>query len=503
MRRISTISTALLVVAGLLLGLNAFAAPEDDAPSDRGQSGQRPRGPGQGKGGSRGRQPGGVADEFRTEVPQHPADLILGRPTSNAATLSVLTYEDAEGWIAYGTDKNDLRGETAPQAFGKGQPVEVLIDSLQPNTRYYYQFRQRNPAAASFTRVADGDFHTSRPPGSTFTFTVTADPHLDENTSPELYRQTLENALADAPDFHVDLGDTFMTGKHAGRDEAARQYLAQRYYFGLIAHSAPLFLVLGNHDGEDGSRNDGTPDNLAVWSNLMRKRYFPNPIPNGFYSGNETPDRFAGLLEDYYAWQWGDALFVVLDPFWYTRPKSRGGDNWGRTLGEEQYNWLRQTLRNSGARFKFVFVHHLVGGATREGRGGAEAAGYFEWGGKSLDGSDDFRRQRPGWPAPIHQVLVDNGVSIVFHGHDHLFAKQDLDGVVYQEVPQPGLRRYNTPRTAAEYGYLAGDVLGGAGHMRITVSEGRVDADYVRSYLPDDEAAGRGNRHVAYRYTIP
>jgi hypothetical protein len=38
---------------------------------------------------------------------------------------------------------------------------------------------------------------------------------------------------------------------------------------------------------------------------------------------------------------------------------------------------------------------------------------------------------------PIHQLLVRNKVAAVFHGHDHLFAKQDLDGIVYQEVPQP------------------------------------------------------------------
>jgi hypothetical protein len=39
---------------------------------------------------------------------------------------------------------------------------------------------------------------------------------------------------------------------------------------------------------------------------------------------------------------------------------------------------------------------------------------------------------------PIHQLLAENRVSIVFHGHDHLYTKQDRDGVVYQEVPQPG-----------------------------------------------------------------
>jgi len=516
----------LLVSSALLIGLNASVAEQDMRPSDRDQTDQRPRGQGQGRGRgegglrrrgdfrggqpqrgegrgrSGGRQPAGMG-EFRTEVPAHPVDLILGRPTDHSVTLSVLAYEDIEGYVAYGTEKGNCSAETPRQSFRQGEPVEVLIDSLAPNARYYYQFRPRVTAAATFAGGPECTFHTSRPPGSTFTFTVTADPHLDENTTPELYRQTLLNALADGPDFHVDLGDTFMTGKHASRDEAAKQYLAQRYYFGLLAHSAPLFLALGNHDGEDGSRNDGTPDNVAVWSNLMRKRYFLNPIPDAFYSGNERPDRHAGLLEDYYAWQWGDALFVVLDPFWYNRPKSRGGDNWGRTLGEEQYHWLKQTLENSRARFKFVFVHHLVGGATREGRGGAEAARYFEWGGQSLDDSDDFRRERPGWPAPIHRLLMENGVSIVFHGHDHLFAKQDLDGIVYQEVPQPGLPRYNTPRTAAEYGYLDGVILGSPGHMRITVSESRLTADYVRSYLPEDETGDRKNREVSYSYTIP
>ena len=32
-------------------------------------------------------------------------------------------------------------------------------------------------------------------------------------------------------------------------------------------------------------------------------------------------------------------------------------------------------------------------------------------------------------------VLVQN---IVFHGHDHLFVKEELDGIIYQDVPQPG-----------------------------------------------------------------
>ncbi|MBM3891697.1 MAG: hypothetical protein FJ388_21495, partial [Verrucomicrobia bacterium] len=36
-------------------------------------------------------------------VPAHPADVILGRPTRDSVTVNVLAYEDAEGCIAYGT----------------------------------------------------------------------------------------------------------------------------------------------------------------------------------------------------------------------------------------------------------------------------------------------------------------------------------------------------------------------------------------------------------------
>ena len=354
---------------------------------------------GQGKGGPRGQRPENGVNEFRTDVPAHPVDLVLGRPTANSVTLSVLAYEDIVGSIAYGTQKGSHPRTTPKQSFKKGQPVEILIGSLRPNTRYYYQFRSRASDSAPFSNGPEYTFHTQRPPGSAFTFTVTADPHLDEHTDPALYQRTLANALAEAPDFHIDLGDTFMTGKHESRESAARQYLAQRFYFGQLCHSAPLFLVLGNHDGESPRGRGDDADSLAVWSNTMRNRYFPNPVPDSFYTGNAAKHPEAGLLQDYYAWEWGDALFVALDPFWFTQKQRGKGDNWKRTLGAEQYQWLKRTLEASTAKFKFVFTHHLVGGAEDQCRGGAEAAPFFEWGGKNADefgtvASVPFRGQR-------------------------------------------------------------------------------------------------------------
>ncbi len=434
------------------------------------------------------------------DVPAHPFDLVLGRPTTDGVTASVLCYQEMEGCLAYGTQRDQLHRATPVRTFQQGLPVAIALSGLQPDTQYSYQFRPAVSNSPVYT------FHTARLPGSTFTFTVIADSHLDENTDPVLYQRALANASADAPDFHIDLGDTFMSEKHPSREEAARQYLAQRYYLGQLCHSAPLFLVLGNHDGES-PRGPGTAaDSLAVWSNLMRKRYFPNPTPDRFYVGDALRHPEAGLLQDYYAWEWGDALFVVLDPFWFTSPPRGQRDNWNHTLGVEQYQWLKHTLESSHARFKFIFIHHLVGGLDNQCRGGIEAAPLFEWGGQNADGTDGFKQHRPGWPAPIHKLLGQNRVNIVFHGHDHLYAKQDLDGIVYQEVPQPGhpggLANGRAPRNAAESGYQNGVILGGSGHLRVTVSPAKVTADYVAALLSKDETTGQKNRQVPYSYSI-
>jgi len=434
---------------------------------------------------------------FLVEVPKHDVDVILGRPAGRSVTLSVLAYEDAEGCVTYGTQPYGHASRATQVRLPKGEPVELTIESLRPGMRYHYQLHYRQVGSVDWHATPKHAFHTHRPPGSAFTFTVQADSHLDEQTDIDLYERTLRNALPDRPDFHIDLGDTFMTGKirKLKLGDPFGLYTAQRYYFGLLCHSAPLFLVLGNHDGES-TREEAS-------ATIARKRYYPNPFPNGFYTGNDRQEAGIGLPENYYAWHWGDALFVVLDPFRYGRPRSRRQrGNWYRTLGEEQYRWLKATLGSSKAAHKFVFIHHLVGGLDHCGRGGAEAARLYEWGGRGPAGRDEFARQRPGWECPIHDLLVRHRVSIVFHGHDHFFAKQDLDDVVYQLVPQPGHRGRPSrkPALAEEYGYVSGDCLGSPGHIRVRVTPEAAKAEYVQSALPDSRRRAPKNGEIVYSY---
>jgi hypothetical protein len=317
----------------------------------------------------------------------------------------------------------------------------------------------------------------------------------------------------------MDLGDTLSCELYRGRDvvdlaEAVQRHLEQRAFLDLVCHSAPFFIALGNHEGEQGWRLNGAADNVAVWATNARKLIYPLPVPDDFYTGSTDEPLWTGLRENYYAWEWGDALFVVLDPFWYTTTKPHdeppdgppgSGDNWDWTLGWEQYCWLRDTLEGSSATYKFVFSHHVTGGMTLYGRGGIEAArhalgghGSYEWGGENVTGEAVFDVMRPGWDRPIHDLMADNRVTIYFHGHDHVFVKQELDGVVYQECPRPSDTLYSKG-AYTDGGYVYGDVVNNSGHLRVTVSPEQVTVEYVRAYLPEDGLNGE----VAYSYVIP
>ena len=130
-------------------------------------------------------------------------------------------------------------------------------------------------------------------------------------------------------------------------------------------------------------------------------------------------------------------MFVGLDPFWYTP----GGEStpWDRTLGHEQHSWLRDTLESSDATFKFVFIHHLIGGldnAFGGSRGGHLYADYFEWGGRTPFDYENWSREnivpneagassRPeeGVPAVRRQNLLDRSGSILREYPVHQFSR--------------------------------------------------------------------------------
>ena len=464
---------------------------------------------------------------------------MLGRPTDRSITINLMSHLDIDVYAEIGPEPGEYSDATRPLLNRRAHTgTDLVIDGLDPNTVYHYRLRYRQTGSGDYAAGFEGSFRTARPPGESFVFTLQADSHIvgaikqNNHAKFALYEITLRNLLADRPDFHIDLGDFAHIEHYGGVSahmylDALDRYLVQRQCLGNISRSVPFFLVLGNHEGEEGWRVPSEADSTEIWGTLARKEVIPNPSPDGFYVGGSDSTACCDLRESYYAWEWGDALFVVLDPFWYTTtmPHSSGryfssNDAWDWTLGKEQYDWLYETLHRSGARWKFILAHHVTGGILGGhkdhkpyGRGGIVAASYevderptFEWGGEDSTGQYVFDVKRPDFEhGPVHQVMVDAGVDIFFHGHDHVFVYETLDGIVYQECPVPANPRYGDGFYSPDY--YKGVKVSNSGHLRVMVSPDSACVDYVRSVLPEHEPLIQDgisirNADVSYSYTI-
>jgi hypothetical protein len=431
----------------------------------------------------------------------------LGRPTATSIALNVVPDAAADVYVQYGTSAKSYAKRTATVEGAAGKPLTVAITGLKANTRYYYRVRYRPHGAGAYLARLQHTFMTQRAKGSAFTFELQGDSHperVGKQFNADMYRQTLGMVAADKPDFFLCMGDDFSvdTLKDVNEQTVTGRYTLQRPYLSILGASAPVFLVNGNHEQASMANLDGTAANVAVWAQNARNSYFPQPAPDGFYTGDTQQVDHIGLLRDYYAWAWGDALFVVIDPYWHSPVAgdnafgggSKRSDMWEITLGDAQYAWLQKTLESSKATFKFVFTHHVLG----TGRGGVKVADLCEWGGQGKDGTDQFAAKRPTWEKPVQQLMADTHVSIFFQGHDHLFAHEELDGVVYQELPSPADPNY-AQDNASSY---TGDVLPSSGRVRVTVSAQKVHVEYVRTWLPADATSAHPNGEVAFEYDV-
>ena len=431
--------------------------------------------------------------------------IILGRPTDKSISVSLLFDQNTDFYIEYGTSAQTYTKTSSTYFSSANQTYTVTLSDLTVNTKYYYRLRYKNNAVSNFNASTEYFFQTQRNKGEAFTFTVESDEHLyDKKGIRSMYQVTLNNQALDKPDFMLSLGDIFGDDHYPTTitsNDLNLLHKDYRQYLGTICHSIPFFISLGNHEGEnDFYLNQNPPNNLAVWGTYWRKYYYPNPSPNSFYSGNMDNEPYGiGSPENYYAWTWGDALYVVLDVYRYQNVNSDKPQNWDWSLGLKQYTWLKNTLETSTAKYKFVFAHHIRG----QGRGALTNAKFFEWGGYEADGKTyGFDKNRPGWGKPIHQLFKDNGVNIFFQGHDHLFAHEVLDGIHYQEVPMPSDSTYMIGKLANADAYTS-DTLDGTGHIKVTVSNTCVKVDYVKAYLPKDTLDGKHkNREIGFSYTI-
>ncbi len=336
------------------------------------------------------------------------------------------------------------------------------------------------------------------------------------------WQTTLDNVAGDHPDFDIDLGDT--TAMDDGNTsvgsvaEAEQVYKDTLPYLNTVSASVPLYMVAGNHEQQEAWHGTTAADDLPIMGKNAEKKFFLNPVPNSFYSGDSRSINLLSddhLVQDYYSWTWGDALFVVVSPYWTTTTKpyttstgggegdtTGSGDRWDWTLGATQFNWLKTTLANSDAKYKFVFAHQIVGGNSMTnqvnyGHGGVDSANFVEWGGYNVDGTTyawSANRDTSVWGnQPIREMMEANGVTAFFHGHDHQMAYETANDMVYQACPSASFSgsfgNYTTGDDFTVRNETGGTSTGqtvwadstqGPGRLRVTVASAQTTVEFVR-----------------------
>ena len=435
---------------------------------------------------------------------------ILGRPTNSSIAINVLSTENITAQVEYGYVKGKYSAKSDEFLVSASNPGVAEIKGLKSNSLVFYRVNFKTDSNSEFQNGKQFSFFTARKAGTNFAFTVQGDTHPEragKMFNEALYGVTLANIASQRPDFHILLGDDFSIDPlidkgQANQENVEKLYRTHRNWLSLAGSTIPIYLVNGNHEQAAAYLLDGTESNPAVLAGRARLKYFALPQPDGFYTGDEAIVPGVGLPRDYYSWTWGNALFVTLDPYWHSKnavdniagkQSGKTSDLWQIGIGDEQYQWLKETLETSTAKFKFVFAHHVMG----TGRGAVEVSTNYEWGGKDPKGISTFAKERPSWELPIHDLMVKNNVSIFFQGHDHIFCTQERDGLIYQSMPNPADDTFTMFNSEA---YLSGKKAPNSGHVRVSVSNNQVKVEYFLAARKTD--TGRKNLSLAHSYVV-
>jgi 3',5'-cyclic AMP phosphodiesterase CpdA len=353
--------------------------------------------------------------------------------------------------------------------------AEWDFDGLAGDSRYEYVIVELGAEAdAEELVLGEGIATTARAPGSSFSFALVSDTHIgadlaftnqgDEGTLAAVSR---EIATA-SPDLVVNLGDILDFHEYGfvvPPPDGAITRTAYRNYrktFGSTLSYAAHYGVLGGWDAENGCDTLEEIDR----SRQQRLRYMPGPKAETYPEGGSP-------FEDYYAFTWGDALFVTLNVFTYTPGCHQLGtypglpDDW--TLGDAQLEWLRKTLENATAKWRFLLIHHPVGGDAGDPAVDAVTAEV-----NSAYGRGGGRAARVGEQEIVHELMREHGVQVFFYGHDHVFTDMTVDDIHYSLPGSAGAIWFFTQ---AETGYS--EFWSTSGWAKVDVSPNNVHVQFL------------------------
>ena len=201
------------------------------------------------------------------------------------------------------------------------------------------------------------------------------------DNSHEAVNALLQDERVNTFDFILNAGDMCDNGKNFNQ-----WGMALNTYQDLTLNTS-VFFTSGNHENNTGA--------MGRYFNYTEK------------DGNEVKT----ISGEYYSFDYANAHFTVLD----TNDASSDG------LGSAQLTWLENDLKNTDAKWKFVLMHKSL----------------YSAGSHAFDGEVIAMRSQLG------KIFAENGVNVVFGGHDHTFTTTylvDKDGNAVDKTSKDGVR---------------------------------------------------------------
>jgi alkaline phosphatase D len=245
---------------------------------------------------------------------------------------------------ASGTDKKtgDLKPISNQAAKGMGQIFKSTLVGLLPNTDYHYQISINGKSSPDWK----GSFKTAPLEGTptAFRMAITSCMHIKRA------QRSWNLLLAEQPDLHLTVGDTHYADTTDPTIQLQHHVAYRRKKeFANVLRQVPTYAIWDDHDyGPNNS--DGTAEgkefSLAGW-----KQAWPNPA-----SGTpDTPGAF-------FKFSRGDVDFFVVDGRYHRSPNELPDNDKKRMMGDAQFEWLLNGLKNSKAKFKIIasgsVLHH-------------------------------------------------------------------------------------------------------------------------------------------------
>ena len=333
------------------------------------------------------------AQEISAELPLVDSPPVLQCPTETGIAVAWAVKQPAAGLVEFGTDQEKLDQTASGDTHGlnayHNRFLQVRLEGLKPNTRYYYRtvtapfiFHHGHKLERKESVASDVfSFETPGPGKETGSFSVINDTHNNQPTLKRLAGKLVEIGS----DYTVWNGD--LVGSYDNADIAVTAILKPG---GVFATERPMLFTPGNHD------------HRGIWA-----RNLSLAVPTWDHAAPE--DR---RLSRNFAVRTGPLALIGLDT---GEDKPDNHPAWGGLAKFEPYrvaqrDWLERTLKSeavASAPFVVAFCHIPIFSADPNANGG-----------DTLDGYAAFQRQAGNLWGPL---LTKYGVQLVVAAHTHRF----------------------------------------------------------------------------------